>query len=107
MKRSIIIALGALALSTAPLLARDLIDISPEDTVVVERYVREVPLPPPPIVEHMTLRPGSVIPPGVELSRFTDKPSLARYAFFVSVDHKIVVADPKTRVVVRILDQKS
>jgi hypothetical protein len=53
----------------------------------------------------MTLRPGSVIPAGVPLTKFEKHPSLDHYAFFVSVDHKIVVADPATRIVVRILDQ--
>ena len=62
--------------------------------------------PPPIIEEHMTLRPGSVLPDAVPLRRFEGQPSLERYAFFVSVDHKIVVVDPRTRVVVRILDQK-
>jgi hypothetical protein len=87
--------------------AQDVVEISPDETVLVERYVRVLPAPPPVIEEHMTLRPGSVIPEGVPLNRFTDEPKLERYAYFVSVDHKIVVADPRTRVVVRILDQKS
>ena len=87
--------------------AQDFVEIAPGDTVLVERYVREIPAPPPVIEEHLTLRPGSIIPDAVPLSRFEGQQQLARYAFFVSVDHKIVVADPRTRVVVRILDQKS
>lgn len=107
MKLTTIVALCALASAAVPALAQDVVEISPDDTVLVERYVREIPAPPPVIEEHMTLRPGSVIPEGVQLNRFEDHPSLDRYAYFVSVDHKIVVADPRTRVVVRILDQKS
>ncbi len=107
MKQHILIAGAALAACMASAAAQDVVEISPGDTVLVERYVREIPAPPPIIEEHMTLRPGSVIPEGVPLTRFEKAPSLERYAFFVSVDHKIVVADPKTRVVVRILDQKS
>lgn len=84
----------------------EVIEISPDETVLVERYVREIPTPPPVIEEHMTLRPGSIIPEGVPLRPFEGNARLARYAFFVSVDHKIVVADPRTREVVRILDQR-
>ena len=93
------------ALATAAR-AQDAVEISPDETIIVERYVQDVPEPPPAIVEHMTLRPGSVIPDAVRLEPFEGQPKLARFVYFVSVDHKIVVADPRTRVVVRILDQK-
>ena len=97
---------AALALIAVGARADEIIEISPGDTVLVERYVRAIPEPPPIIEEHMTLRPGSVLPEAVPLRRFEGQPSLDRYAFFVSVDHKLVVVDPRTRVVVRILDQK-
>lgn len=97
----------AFALAAGVAQADEIIEISPGDTVLVERYVRAIPEPPPIIEEHMTLRPGSVLPEAVPLRRFEGQSSLDRYAFFVSVDHKIVVVDPRTRVVVRILDQKS
>ena len=87
--------------------AQDVVEIAPGDTVLVERYVREIPAPPPMIEQHQTLRPGSVLPEGVPLNRFEGEAKLDRYAFFVSVDHKIVVVDPRTRIVLRILDQKS
>ena len=86
--------------------AQDLVEISPDETVIVERYVREIPEPPLMIEDHLTLRPGSVIPDAVPLRPFDGQPKLARFAYFVSVDHKIVVADPRTRVIVRILDQR-
>ena len=98
---------AALSLAAGAARADEIIEISPGDTVLVERYVRAIPEPPPIIEEHMTLRPGSILPDAVPLRRFEGQPSLERYAFFVSVDHKIVVVDPHTRVVVRILDQKS
>jgi hypothetical protein len=82
------------------------LEVSPEDTVRMERYVREetdVPV----IEEHMTLRPGSIIPEGVALRVFARDTELARFAYFVSVDNKIVIADPRTRTVVRIIDRKS
>ena len=99
---------GAIALVTGVAVsAQEVIEISPDDSVLVERYVRVAPEPPPVIEQHLTLRPGSVLPDAIPLRRFEGQPSLERFGFFVSVDHKIVVVDPRTRVVVRILDQKS
>ena len=82
------------------------IEVSPDDSLRMERYVRgetDVPV----VEQHMTLRPGSIIPEGVQLRVFSKDTELARYAYFVSVDDKIVIADPRTRVVVRIIDKKS
>ena len=101
---SVLVATG-LASAAAPVVAQDLVEISPDDSLLVQRYIREIPEPPPVIEEHMTLRPGSVIPDAVPLRRFENVSALGRLAYFVSVDHKIVVANPRTRVVVRILDQ--
>jgi hypothetical protein len=106
MKTKLCAAIIAVAASMSPALAQNVIAISPDETVLVERYVREIPEPPPVIEEHMTLRPGSIIPEGVPLRPFENVEGLKRLAFFVSVDHKIVVADPRTRMVVHILDQK-
>ena len=106
MLRALLISAALVAASPA-VFAQGIVEIAPDETVLVERYVREIPAPPPIIEDHMTLRPGSIIPDAVPLSRFEGQPKLARYAYFISVDHKIVVADPRTRVVVRILDQKS
>ena len=82
------------------------LQVSPEETVLIERYVREEPEVPI-IEEHMTLRPGSIIPEGVPLRVFSKNTELARFAYFISVDDKVVIADPRTRTVVRILDKKS
>lgn len=82
------------------------VEVTPEESMRMERYVREetdVPV----IEEHMTLRPGSVLPEGVPLRVFAKDSELARFAYFVSVDNKIVIADPRTRTVVRIIDKKS
>ena len=81
------------------------LEVSPEESMRMERYVREetdVPV----IEEHMTLRPGSVLPEGVPLRVFAKDSELARFVYFVSVDNKIVIADPHTRTVVRIIDKK-
>lgn len=107
MKARFLLVAGSMAALAHPAFAQALIEITPDEAVRVERYIREIPEPPPIIEEHMTLRPGSIIPEGVPLRRFENTAGLERLAYFVSVDHKIVIADPRTRVVARILDQKS
>jgi hypothetical protein len=81
------------------------IEMSPDDSMRAERYIQEetdVPV----IEDHMTLRPGSVIPEGVPLRPFSRVSELGRFVYFVSVDHKIVIADPESRTVVRIIDER-
>jgi hypothetical protein len=81
-------------------------EITPDDSMRAERYIKgesDVPV----IEEHMTLRPGSIIPDGVPLRLFANVSELGRFAYFVSVDHKIVIADPQSRTVVRIIDERS
>ncbi len=107
MIRLMTLGMATLALVAIEARADEVIEISPGDTVLIERYVRAIPEPPPVIEEHMTLRPGSILPEAVPLRRFEGQPLLERYGFFVSVDRKIVIVDPRTRTVVRILDQKS
>ena len=74
-----------------------------EDVIVREYVTREAP---PAIEFHQTLRPGSIVPEGVPLRQFgrDSTPRLSGMGYFVSVDHKLVVVDPETRVVARILD---
>ena len=99
-------------LATALLIASpalsQVVVLSPDEDVLVERYIIETPSLPPPVVieENMTLRPGSIVPAGVALQNFGARSSLARYGFFVSVDNKVVVVDPATRTVVRIFNAK-
>ena len=107
MIRLMTLGMATLALVAIKARADEVIEISPGDTVLIERYVRAIPEPPPVIEEHTTLRPGSILPEAVPLRSFKGQPLLERYGFFVSVDHKIVIVDPRTRTVVRILDQKS
>lgn len=99
---------GAALLAAAPPAFAQTVVISPEETVLVERYIVQEPALPPPVTieEHQTLRPGSVVPVGVPLQQFRE-PRLAKYAYFVSVDNKVVVVDPATRTVVRIFSAKS
>jgi hypothetical protein len=58
---------------------------------------------------HETLRPGSTVPRDIPLRLFSVNaaPSLRGYAYFVSVDYKLVVVDPATREVVHILPVNS
>ena len=81
-------------------------DLEPDQEVVVREYIirRRPTLIEP---ENMVIRPGSIIPGYVELEPFEDAPvpSLRRFAYFVSPNNKIVVVDPATRQVVRILEQ--
>lgn len=81
--------------------------LGPDDEVVVREYVIRRR---PQIVEiepEARLRPGSYVPGYVELDPMSDvsDPRLRRYASFVSPDNKVVVVDPITRTVVRILDR--
>ncbi|MDP4021054.1 hypothetical protein Q8W71_00325 [Methylobacterium sp. NEAU 140] len=105
-------ACGIAALLTGPALAQAVIvapdDFSPDDEVVVREYVVRRPvLAPDPIVGSIPLRPGSIVPADVALAPFTDapNPSLRRYGYFVAPGNKVVVVDPATRAVVRILDR--
>ena len=82
--------------------------ITPDESVLVERYIVEEPTLPPPVVieENTTLRPGSLVPAAVPLQPFGGRSTLAKFSYFVSVDDKVVVVDPVTRTVVRIFTAK-
>ena len=74
--------------------------------VVVREYVERTPSEPVIIREGGTVRPGSIIPGDIPLRPFgglTD-PFYQGYRYFVSPDRKVVLVDPETRMVVRILD---
>ena len=105
LSRSTILA-AALCASSLAAIAQVLV-VPPEDDVLIERFIVEQPLPPPVVLEdNITLRPGSVVPTGVALRPMGGTGSLAKYAYFVSVDGKVVVVDPASRQVVRILSAK-
>lgn len=108
MKRFLLGFLGAAVVVALPAVAQSVV-ITPEESVLVERYVVQEPTLPPPVTieEHQTLRPGSIVPPGVPLQQFRGVSELGKFAYFVSVDNKVVVVDPATRVVVRIFNARS
>jgi hypothetical protein len=76
---------------------------SDADDVLVRQYYTEAPAPE--VEYHQTLTPGSAIPSDVPLKLFpaSAAPNLRGYAYFVSVDRKLVVVEADTRRVVRIL----
>lgn len=85
-------------------------DFDPDDEIVAREYfVRRPPVivGPSVIVGSIPLRPGSIVPEDVALAPFTDAPTpgLRRYSYFVAPGDKIVVVNPATRTVVRILDR--
>ena len=98
------IAIGA---ASGPVFAQALV-ITPDESVLVERYIVEEPALPPPFVieENITLRPGSQLPVAVPLRPFGGNSALAKFSYFVSVDDKVVVVDPASRTVVRIFNAK-
>ena len=99
-------AVIALALTATSAVAQTVV-LTPDEDVLIERYIVEAPLPPAVVIEeNTTLRPGSAVPSGVPLQPFGGQSALAKYGYFVSVDNKIVVVDPATRTVVRILNAK-
>jgi hypothetical protein len=74
--------------------------------VVVREYIERTPTDPVIVRDGGTVRPGSVIPDDIPLRPFgglTD-PFYQGYRYFVSPDRKVVIVDPETRTVVRILD---
>jgi hypothetical protein len=76
-----------------------------EQEVVVREYIVRRPVDRIVEVPGATVRPGSVIPRDVRLSPLADisVEGLSRYAYFVSPDDKIVIVDPTTREVKRII----
>ena len=84
-------------------------DFAPDDEVYARDYVvrRPIIVGPAPIVGSIPLRPGTIVPPDVELAPFTDAPNpkLRRYGYFIAPGDKVVVVNPATRAVVRILDR--
>jgi hypothetical protein len=110
-RASLAAAFGFAVLFTGSALAQAVIvapeDFGPDDDVVVRDYIVRRPVEPGPIVGSIPLRPGSIVPPDVRLAPFTEAPNprLRRYGYFVAPGDKIVVVDPSSREVVRILDR--
>ena len=96
---------GALAQTTTGTISPESLTIPDEQEVVVREYIVRRPVERIVEIPGGTVRPGSVIPRDVRLSPLADisVQGLSRYAYFVSPDDKIVIVDPATRQVMRII----
>jgi len=103
---ALMLSSGAAQTTTGTIVAPDAIDLGPDQEIVVREYI--IRRRPAVVESGVTIRPGSVIPDYVELQTFDELavPSLRRYAYFISPDGKIVVIEPESRQVVRILDRQ-
>jgi hypothetical protein len=91
--------------TTGTILTTEPLAIPEEQEVVVREYIVRRPVDRIVEIPGATVRPGSVIPRDVRLSPLADisVEGLSRYAYFVSPDDKIVIVDPTTREVKRII----
>ena len=74
---------------------------------VVREYIGRRPVVRIVAVPGEAVQPGSTIPRDIRLSPLADisVPALNRYAYFVSPDDKIVIVDPATRQVMRVISR--
>ena len=93
--------------ATGTIVTSEPLAIPEEQEVVVREYIVRRPVERIVEVPGGTVRPGSVIPRDLRLSPLADisVPTLSRYAYFVSPDNKIVIVDPATRQVLRIISR--
>jgi hypothetical protein len=93
--------------ATGTIVTSEPLTIPEEHEVVVRQYIVRRPVERIVDVPAGTVRPGSTIPRDVRLSPLADisVPTLSRYAYFVSPDNKIVIVDPATRQVMRIISR--
>lgn len=123
MTRFVPAALGAAALicasllAAAPTLAQTVIpapdaayELQPEEEVIVRRSIIEEHRP---VIEipRGQIVVGSIIPDDIELydmpvSARSVRNGLDRYRYFVSPDEKLVLVDPASRMVARIMDRR-
>ena len=98
--------LGAFIGFAAPCYAQTSLEadpLGPDNDRVIREYV--TPEQGDVTEYNQTLSPGSIIPAAVPLKLFPPDapPNLRKYAYFVSVDHKVVVVEADTRRVVHII----
>ena len=91
--------------TTGTIITTEPLTIPAEQEVVVREYIVRRPVDRIVEIPGGTVRPGSVIPRDIRLSPLADisVEGLNRYAYFVSPDDKIVIVDPTTREVKRII----
>lgn len=93
--------------ATGTIVTTEPLTIPEEQEVVVREYIVRRPVDRIVEIPGGTVRPGSVIPRDIRLSPLADisVQGLSRYAYFVSPDDKIVIVDPTTREVKRIISR--
>ena len=93
--------------ATGTIVTTEPLTIPEEQEVVVREYIVRRPVDRIVEVPGGTVRPGSIIPRDIRLSPLADisVAGLSRYAYFVSPDNKIVIVDPATREVMRIISR--
>ncbi len=99
---------GALAqTTTGTLVEPDVLELPEEHEALLRDHVRRRPVERIAQIPGGPLRPGKVLPRDVRLSPLANLAveGLSRYAYIVSPDDKIVVVDPATRRVVRVVDR--
>ena len=93
--------------TTSTIVTTEPLAIPEEQEVVVREYIIRRPVDRIVEIPGGTVRPGSVVPRDIRLSPLADisVQGLSRYAYFVSPDDKIVIVDPTTRQVMRIISR--
>ncbi len=93
--------------TTGTIVTTEPLIIPEEQEVVVREYIVRRPVERIVEVPGGTVRPGDTLPRDIRLSPLADisVPALSRYAYFVSPDNKIVIVDPTTRQVMRIISR--
>ena len=102
----VVIERGPGGSADSPDLATSSLALTPDQEVVVRRYVVEERVAPAPGIE--TIRVGTVISPSVQLYQVesglsAEVPLLRSYSYFRAADNRIVFVEPSSRRVVRIL----
>jgi len=104
----IVLSTSALAqTTTGTIVTTEPLTLPAEEEVVVREYIVRRPVDRIVEIPGETVRPGSLIPRDIRLSPLADisVPALSRYAYFVSPDDKIVIVDPTTRQVMRVISR--
>jgi hypothetical protein len=93
--------------TTGTIVTTEPLAIPEEHEVVVREYIMRRPVERVVEVPGGAVQPGSVVPRDLRLSPLADipVPALSRYAYFVSPDNKIIIVDPATRQVMRVISR--
>ena len=93
--------------TTGAIATAEPLPLAAEHEAALREYVGRRPVARIVAVPGDPLRSGSVVPADIRLSPLADMsvPALNRYAYFVAPDEKIVIVDPATRQVMRVINR--